>query len=193
MKTSCERCTNAQKTKALKVITKLYYEHPKVYLQLAEKYDPSGKYTKRFEDWYDEQEANNELHRNNSDDNHDEVLDGQDENSDNQNSLINRRRESGSTSEGPTKISLIIASATTTTPATTTVSTSLRPTLRTTLSTFRTTTKNSNLSTEHNHKVYIFYKFLNFIKYNYFNVSATRQHFRIACSKTKRSNIHVDQ
>lgn len=55
LKTACGSCTQIQKEKALDVVTRLYYEHPDMYLALAERYDPSGVYTKRFEDWFDEQ------------------------------------------------------------------------------------------------------------------------------------------
>lgn len=37
------------------MVTRLYYEHPSVYIALAERYDPTGDYTKNFEDWFDEQ------------------------------------------------------------------------------------------------------------------------------------------
>jgi hypothetical protein len=55
LRTRCARCTKIQKQKALDVITRLYYEHPSVYISLAEKYDPNGDYTKNFEEWFDEQ------------------------------------------------------------------------------------------------------------------------------------------
>ncbi|KAG5683691.1 hypothetical protein PVAND_012957 [Polypedilum vanderplanki] len=55
LRTKCARCTKIQKTKALDVITRLYYEHPSIYLALAERYDPTGEYTKNFENWFDEQ------------------------------------------------------------------------------------------------------------------------------------------
>jgi hypothetical protein len=152
LKTNCEKCTRAQKSKALKVITKLYYEHPKIYISLAEKYDATGKYTKRFEDWFDEQEAQNELHesfdkKNNSETSQISPNDAQGDSTHN-NVQINRR-ESENKSEGPTKISFIIASASTTTQKTTVLSTNSRSSLRTTPSTSRSpTTRNPYPTTQ---------------------------------------------
>lgn len=57
LETRCGSCTNIQKAKALDVITRLYYEHPQMYTALAERYDPSGEYTRNFESWFDEQNA----------------------------------------------------------------------------------------------------------------------------------------
>lgn len=50
----------------MKFITNLYYGHPNIYIALAEKYDPTGAYTKRFESWFDEQNAENELNNDSS-------------------------------------------------------------------------------------------------------------------------------
>jgi hypothetical protein len=58
LKTKCGQCTEIQKEKALDVITRLYYKYPNIYIQLAEKYDPKGVYTKNFESWFDEQNIN---------------------------------------------------------------------------------------------------------------------------------------
>lgn len=57
LKTRCAHCTTVQKEKALDVITRLYYQHPAIYTALAERYDPTGEYTRNFEDWFDEQNA----------------------------------------------------------------------------------------------------------------------------------------
>ncbi|XP_070506442.1 uncharacterized protein [Chironomus tepperi] len=57
LRTRCARCTKLQKAKALDVITRLYYQHPSIYLSLAERYDPTGEYTKNFENWFDEQNS----------------------------------------------------------------------------------------------------------------------------------------
>lgn len=57
LKTRCGSCTKLQKEKALDVITRLYYQHPTVYTALAERYDPTGEYTRNFENWFDEQNA----------------------------------------------------------------------------------------------------------------------------------------
>lgn len=57
LKTRCSSCTKIQKAKALDAITRLYYQHPDKYLALAERYDPTGEYTRNFENWFDEQNA----------------------------------------------------------------------------------------------------------------------------------------
>lgn len=57
LKTRCGRCTKVQKEKALDVVTRLYYQHPSLYTALAERYDPTGEYTKNFERWFDQQNA----------------------------------------------------------------------------------------------------------------------------------------
>lgn len=61
LRTSCRKCTSTQKSKAMKAITNLYYAHPNIYIALAEKYDSTGDYTRRFENWFDERNAVNEL------------------------------------------------------------------------------------------------------------------------------------
>lgn len=53
LRSKCSRCTKIQKAKALDVITRLYYHHPSMYLSLAERYDPTGEYTRNFEQWYE--------------------------------------------------------------------------------------------------------------------------------------------
>lgn len=57
LRTRCDSCTNVQKLKSLEVITRLYYQHPSIYTALAERYDPTGEYTRNFENWFDEQNA----------------------------------------------------------------------------------------------------------------------------------------
>lgn len=57
LRTRCDSCTKVQKSKALNVITRLYYQHPSIYNYLAERYDPTGEYTRNFENWFDEQNA----------------------------------------------------------------------------------------------------------------------------------------
>ncbi|CRL01808.1 CLUMA_CG015024, isoform A [Clunio marinus] len=57
LRTRCAQCTKLQKGKALDVITRLYYQYPSIYTALAERYDPTGEYTKNFENWFDEQNA----------------------------------------------------------------------------------------------------------------------------------------
>lgn len=36
------------------MISRLYYQHPSIYLSLAERYDPTGEYTRNFEEWYEQ-------------------------------------------------------------------------------------------------------------------------------------------
>lgn len=59
LRTRCARCTKVQKSKALDVITRLYYQHPAIYTALAERYDPKGIFTRNYESWFDEQNAVN--------------------------------------------------------------------------------------------------------------------------------------
>ncbi|XP_070506420.1 poly(A) polymerase-like [Chironomus tepperi] len=54
LKSKCSRCTKIQKAKALDVISRLYYQHPSIYLSLAERYDPTGEYTRNFEEWHEQ-------------------------------------------------------------------------------------------------------------------------------------------
>lgn len=145
------------------MIQNIYYKTPNVYIALAEKYDPTGEYTKRFEEWFDEQKAFNDLNetietKNSSDvfplipDNNQGVL------------MISKtimkfinlklyfnvsgssisntqnRRDSEKTS-GPTKISLILASMATTTEIPTTTPQTVRISLRTTTPSTRTSTQ----------------------------------------------------
>jgi Insect pheromone-binding family, A10/OS-D len=171
LKTNCEKCTKQQKLKALKVITTIYYKTPNNYIALAEKYDPTGEYTKRFEDWFDEQNAFNDLNetietKNSSDispiisDNNQGVLMMSLKSRKQKvmnyfdflvsiNSNTQNRRDSDKTSE-PTKISLILASMTTTTDIPVTTTPTVRISLRTTVPSARTTTnKNENHSPDH--------------------------------------------
>lgn len=51
LRTKCARCSNYQKEGALRVITKLYYDYPEQYSRLRAKWDPSGEYHRRFEEY----------------------------------------------------------------------------------------------------------------------------------------------
>lgn len=51
LRTKCARCSHYQKESALKVITKLYYDYPRQYNQLRMKWDPTGEYHRRFEEY----------------------------------------------------------------------------------------------------------------------------------------------
>lgn len=52
------RCTIRQKENALKVITKLYKDYPNYYKALADKWDPSGEYNRRFEEYLRNEQFN---------------------------------------------------------------------------------------------------------------------------------------
>ncbi|XP_065083607.1 uncharacterized protein LOC135705705 isoform X8 [Ochlerotatus camptorhynchus] len=51
LRTKCSRCSVTQKENALKIITTLYYNYPEQYQALRERWDPSGEYHRRFEEY----------------------------------------------------------------------------------------------------------------------------------------------
>lgn len=51
LRTKCGRCSSTQKENALKIITTLYYSYPDLYQALRERWDPSGEYHRRFEEY----------------------------------------------------------------------------------------------------------------------------------------------
>ncbi|XP_021703255.1 cell wall protein DAN4 isoform X4 [Aedes aegypti] len=51
LRTKCARCSVTQKENALKIITTLYYSYPDQYMALRERWDPSGEYHRRFEEY----------------------------------------------------------------------------------------------------------------------------------------------
>ncbi|XP_062705596.1 mucin-5AC isoform X7 [Aedes albopictus] len=51
LRTKCARCSATQKENALKIITTLYYQYPEQYMALRERWDPSGEYHRRFEEY----------------------------------------------------------------------------------------------------------------------------------------------
>lgn len=51
LRTKCARCSNYQREGGLKVITKLYYDYPEHYSRLRAKWDPTGEYHRRFEEY----------------------------------------------------------------------------------------------------------------------------------------------
>ncbi|XP_058124300.1 uncharacterized protein LOC131286273 [Anopheles ziemanni] len=51
LRTKCARCSPIQKENALKIITRLYFDYPDQYRALRERWDPSGEYHRRFEDY----------------------------------------------------------------------------------------------------------------------------------------------
>ncbi|XP_058060101.1 uncharacterized protein LOC131210824 isoform X2 [Anopheles bellator] len=51
LRTKCARCSPIQKENALKIITRLYFDYPDQYRALRERWDPSGEYHRRFEEY----------------------------------------------------------------------------------------------------------------------------------------------
>ncbi|XP_052865498.1 uncharacterized protein LOC128271871 isoform X2 [Anopheles cruzii] len=51
LRTKCARCSPIQKENALKIITRLYIDYPDQYRALRERWDPSGEYNRRFEEY----------------------------------------------------------------------------------------------------------------------------------------------
>ncbi|KAJ6642809.1 hypothetical protein Bhyg_07763 [Pseudolycoriella hygida] len=58
LRTKCGRCSNAQKEAALKVLKKLYVYYPKYYNDLRTKWDQTGEYHRRFEEYLREEQFN---------------------------------------------------------------------------------------------------------------------------------------
>lgn len=58
LRTKCGRCYPSQKETALKVITVLYEKYPDHYKALREKWDPTGEYNRRFEEYLRDQQFN---------------------------------------------------------------------------------------------------------------------------------------
>lgn len=55
--TNCARCTEKQKTVALRTIKRLRKEYPKVWIQLSDLWDPTGEYIQKFEDSFNKNKA----------------------------------------------------------------------------------------------------------------------------------------
>lgn len=51
LRTKCARCSSQQYEGGLRVITKLYYDYPVQYNRLKSKWDPTGEYHRRFEEY----------------------------------------------------------------------------------------------------------------------------------------------
>lgn len=51
LRTKCARCSRQQLEGGLRVITKLYYDYPIQYNRLRSKWDPTGEYHRRFEEY----------------------------------------------------------------------------------------------------------------------------------------------
>ncbi|XP_031618426.1 uncharacterized protein LOC116337733 isoform X2 [Contarinia nasturtii] len=51
LRTKCARCSPQQLEGGMRVITKLYYDYPTQYSRLRAKWDPTGEYHRRFEEY----------------------------------------------------------------------------------------------------------------------------------------------
>lgn len=51
LRTKCARCSTQQLEGGLRVVTKLYYDYPTQYARLRAKWDPTGEYHRRFEEY----------------------------------------------------------------------------------------------------------------------------------------------
>jgi hypothetical protein len=58
LRTKCSRCSITQKENALKIITTLHEQYPDQYNNLAGKWDPTGEYNRRFEEYLNNKEYN---------------------------------------------------------------------------------------------------------------------------------------
>ena len=137
LKTRCSRCSKLQKEKSLDVITRLYYQHPKLYTALAERYDPTGEYTRNFERWFDEQNAvkpRPAFRQSQSREGDQQEVRRSPSSSGLQNNFNNLQTER-------TRIPSTWITSTTVEPTTARRITSTRATLRTTVPPFRTTTQ----------------------------------------------------
>lgn len=51
LRTKCIRCTDRQKKAAVKVIKRLKYDYPEEWAQLSARWDPTGDFTRYFEEY----------------------------------------------------------------------------------------------------------------------------------------------
>ena len=51
LRTKCVRCTEKQKKTAVKVIRRLKYEYPEEWGKLSSRWDPTGDFTRYFEEF----------------------------------------------------------------------------------------------------------------------------------------------
>lgn len=58
LRTKCGKCSNRQKEAALKVLKKLYSHYPAHYNDLRAKWDQSGEYHRKFEQYLQEEQFN---------------------------------------------------------------------------------------------------------------------------------------
>lgn len=58
LRTKCGKCSNLQKEAALKVLKKLYTFYPTHYNDLRVKWDQSGEYHRKFEQYLKEEQFN---------------------------------------------------------------------------------------------------------------------------------------
>lgn len=58
LRSKCGKCSNNQKESALRVLKKLYSTYPNYYNDLREKWDTSGEYHRKFEQYLQEEQFN---------------------------------------------------------------------------------------------------------------------------------------
>ncbi|CAK1553025.1 unnamed protein product [Leptosia nina] len=58
LRTKCVRCTERQKKTAVKIIRRLKYEYPDEWAKLASRWDPTGDFTRYFEDYLANEQFN---------------------------------------------------------------------------------------------------------------------------------------
>nr|AHC05676.1 chemosensory protein [Chilo suppressalis] len=58
LRTKCIRCTETQKKTAVKVIKRLKYEFPEEWAKLSSRWDPTGDFTRYFEEYLDNENFN---------------------------------------------------------------------------------------------------------------------------------------
>lgn len=51
LRTKCVRCTDRQKKAAVKIIRRLKYEYPEEWSKLSARWDPTGDFTRYFEEY----------------------------------------------------------------------------------------------------------------------------------------------
>lgn len=58
LRTKCIRCTERQKKTAVKIITRLKYEYPEEWAKLSTRWDPTGDFTRYFEEFLAKEQFN---------------------------------------------------------------------------------------------------------------------------------------
>nr|AII01015.1 chemosensory protein [Dendrolimus houi] len=58
LRTKCVRCTDRQKKTAVKMIRRLKYEYPEEWMKLSSRWDPTGDFTRYFEEFLAKENSN---------------------------------------------------------------------------------------------------------------------------------------